>query len=532
MKESRFVRSPDRFRFKTRNEHEKKSKWKHYRRSTSKSHSSTHSNVRYHEEKSHITRRKKQKTGSRWNRNSRGSSYSISRGSSRSSHTSVCSRGTSWSSHGRRTSSSVSRSKRRGLGKRSSYRRSFERRQEDSHSWRRTRRRHDKEGYGSNLDYYKEPIRLSVIALRRVPITLTENDLESAIRSTAISVGFSPPNFIKLLSLENTPNNTSNTTSAYVQFPSCDSAQGFYDACRKNFQVKCKQIYLEIPQCPPARLNLLTSSHTPSDWAAVIDPVNDHRSLGLGIPYPNLKEFVMDSKSGLLFSEKAGLFYDMANQQFISFNGVYYVKSVTTPYTLVPIQDLAGSTSTTPSALITTMKAKILNESSEQHEKEEDTLLVPHIDSATTKASAVASVLATAQLAAKATKRVVKPKLGDGMSALGTLGTPSDKEHAQTAGSSIRKDYPEVLTIESVFGDAVVEEELKIDQLASKENKENISNNEHTSNFYNELIQAQQFICFVCIQQFKDANHLSKHQTESLLHQKNCKLQNITNGAV
>jgi hypothetical protein len=37
--------------------------------------------------------------------------------------------------------------------------------------------------------------------------------------------------------------------------------------------------------------------------------------------------------------------------------------------------------------------------------------------------------------------------------------------------------------------------------------------------FDQELIQPQQFICFVCIQQFKDANHLSKHQTESLLHQ-------------
>jgi hypothetical protein len=78
------------------------------------------------------------------------------------------------------------------------------------------------------------------IALRRVPLTLTENDLEAAIRSTAISVGFSPPNFIKLLSFEDTPNNTSNTTSAYVQFPSCDSAQGFYDVKINFLFINCE----------------------------------------------------------------------------------------------------------------------------------------------------------------------------------------------------------------------------------------------------------------------------------------------------
>lgn len=426
------------------------------------------------------------------------------------------------------------------------------------------------------MEHYKEPPSTTVIVLRQVPPEVTEQDLETAVRSAAISLGFSPPNFVKLVA----PQTSATTTSAFVDFPSSDSAQVFYDACRRDFSVKAKRIFLQLPRCPAASIALLSPTHSAEEWAAVIDLAESHHRpvsadsegpLGPGIPLPNMDDFVMDRKSGLLFNEKMGFFFDAQTQQYISASGICYVKSGTTSRTLVPVYKMPGalnSVTTATSVVLNNAKAALnssenqrASRSGQDKEEQEDSVeaaAAVTVDSAVTKATAVASVLAAAQLAAKATKRVVKPKLLEGSALQSVTGTVANSENDSTsAGARSATDAPEPPTIEALFGDVPLEEvrpeensETQHNSTASdaggnvdQEGTNDLGTDKNktaaslttppspvkpcSSLLMGPGLFAQQHICFVCIQRFETAEHLAKHETDSLFHKKNCKIQGI-----
>lgn len=74
------------------------------------------------------------------------------------------------------------------------------------------------------------------MVLRQVPLDVNEQDVEASVRSVAISLGFSPPNFVKVVPVnpKKASSEVASTTSAYVDFPSCDSAQVFYDVSNRR----------------------------------------------------------------------------------------------------------------------------------------------------------------------------------------------------------------------------------------------------------------------------------------------------------